>query len=274
MDLTQSDPFRITLPPSARVVDGQVVADLSGGFGSGSAQDVYESLTASAVFPEGSNTLLCDATSGELTVTLPVGGTELLGVRRSVIKTDNSVNAVILAAAPGNTIEGASAVGAATRYSRLDVVWAADGQWRRAGSVMSPANYLRSFNNLADVASAKLSRQNLGANEQLLTGTVSALPGAVARIPWPYPVSAGNAFLIRLDAVLNGTTDDTVTLTTQVSGLPAQPDLDLPAGAAGDRASIDFAGDNGIPADSVIEIAVSGPNALATTVSFTLKCIV
>ena len=206
-------------------------------------------------------------------MTLPVGGTELLGVRRSVIKTDNSVNAVILAAAPGNTIEGASAVGAATRYSRLDVVWSGD-MWRRASPVMSPANFLRTFDNLSNVASQKLSRQNIGANEQLLTGTVSALPGSVARIPWPYSAAAGNAFLIRLDAVLNGTTDGITTLTVGVAGLPAQPDLDLPAGAAGDRASIDFAGDNGIPADSVIEIAVSGPNALATTVSFTLKCIV
>ena len=271
--ITSADAFSLVIP-NATVLGGVVFGDLASPVGQ--VEDVPVVVTATGSFPTEGNLALVDASGGAVQLTLPPGSDALIGKRYSITKTENSVNDVQLVPSGTDTIEGASALSAGNRYSRRDVVWLG-GMWRRAGTVLSSANFLTTTGNLVGISDPKVARQAIGANDHLLCGEFSSVVGAsseVSRRPWPYPGSDGNAFLIRLDAVLGGTTDGTVVITVSIGGVPAVPVLTLPAGAAGDRGSINFSAGNSIPADSVIDLTISGTNTLDVPASFTLKAII
>lgn len=60
--------------------------------------------------------ILCDATSGAFTITLPVAGSQNGSRILIVKKVDNSVNAVTVSRAGSDTIDGATTVPLAAQY--------------------------------------------------------------------------------------------------------------------------------------------------------------
>ena len=74
----------------------------------------------------------CNASSAAFTVTLPSATGS--GQKYLVIKTDSSTNAVTLAAAGTDTIEGSSTKSLASQYNKIAVVDIASGLWADLGT--------------------------------------------------------------------------------------------------------------------------------------------
>jgi hypothetical protein len=74
-------------------------------------------------------TVRCDATSGAFTITLPAATN--IGQIIFVRKTDASANAVTVAGAGSDTIEGAASVSLANQYDRVALIADGTGIWYR-----------------------------------------------------------------------------------------------------------------------------------------------
>lgn len=74
--------------------------------------------------------VLADATSAPVVMTLPSGSAEWTGLMLAVVKTDATGNAVSIARAGSDTIEGGTSLSTTVQHERLAVYW--DGSmWRR-----------------------------------------------------------------------------------------------------------------------------------------------
>lgn len=271
--VTSSTAFSLILP-NCEVKQGVIFANLASPVGK--ALDVPVAVSETGDFPSEGNLALVNATGGAVALTLPAGSPDIVGRRFSVIKTDNSGNDVTMVPTGSDTIEGASAVSAPTRYARRDVIWSGD-MWRRASTVLSSSNFLTTTGNLVGIADPKVARQAIGANEHCLTGHLSTVEGALAEVAWvswPYKVGAGNAYVTDWSCTLEGDTDDDVILTLFVNGVATTPTMTIPASPAGTTVHVDLLTNNQIPAVSGMSVAVSGDNTAPVPASFTLKCIV
>jgi hypothetical protein len=276
--VSSSDTFRLTLPANATVEGGVVEADLSGGGDPGTVpQDVFFNVSASAEFDRSlGNVALVDATDGDVQLTLPAGSDEIIGLKFSLIKTDAGANDASFVPSGSDTIEGVSELATATENNRLNIEWAGD-MWRRTDVALGISNFLTTYGNLTGVSSPKLSRQAIGANEQILTvhlTSVKAADAQVGFVSWPYTVAFGNAYCVDFSAVLEGTTDGNVILTVGINGTPTTPAMTIPAGAAGSRQHVVLLTANDIPALGYITVAVTGANTNAVGCSVSLKCII
>lgn len=89
------------------------------------------SITAASTFDEDGDQLNVDATGGAVVCTLPSGNDRIKGKAFAAVKTDGSANAVSLARAGSDTIEGGTALSTTVQHDRLEVYW--DGSmWRRS----------------------------------------------------------------------------------------------------------------------------------------------
>lgn len=127
------------------------------------------SVTASATFSTdrggagADDTVLADATTAPVVMTLPAGSDALIGHRFAAVKTDASGNAVSIARAGSNTIEGGTSISTTTQHGRLEVYW--DGSmWRRAA---------------AAAGGGAISAASLSLSGNLSVAGTSALVGAV-----------------------------------------------------------------------------------------------
>lgn len=96
------------------------------------AEQLSAPITASAAWPEGRDTAMVDATAAEVTVTLPLGTDENIGLHHNIVKTDAAANDAIMATPAGQTFEdNSTTIAVAGQHGRASAYW--DGTvWRRA----------------------------------------------------------------------------------------------------------------------------------------------
>lgn len=89
-----------------------------------------ESITAGGAYPDNVDEAKVDATGGAVTLTLPAGSKEIIGLPYVAVKTDSSVYAVRLGCAGSDTFAGgASFISTTTQNARVGAYW--DGtNWR------------------------------------------------------------------------------------------------------------------------------------------------
>lgn len=89
-----------------------------------------ESITASDAYPDNVDEAKVNATSGAVTLTLPAGSKEIIGLPFVALKTDSSANAVALGRAGTDTFAGgAASISTTTQHGRVGAYW--DGSnWR------------------------------------------------------------------------------------------------------------------------------------------------
>jgi hypothetical protein len=81
--------------------------------------------------PIGANAVLANATGGAFTVTLPSLKDVKDGEIFYVQKVDSSANAVTVAAASGENIEGGTSVSLSTQWTKVMVFKGTDNKWHR-----------------------------------------------------------------------------------------------------------------------------------------------
>src|SRR5574338_117797 len=132
--------------------------------------------------------------------------------------------------------------------------------------------------NLADVANAASSRNNIGANQIALEtrfADLRAATGETRYLTWPFPSTSG--FGTRIAVTLEGallTANGALNITINgVATSPASITLTQDGSAAGSVFSATFVGANAIPGGAQIGLAVAGGNTAAVGAGVSLTAI-
>lgn len=97
------------------------------------------SVTASSTFEVDEDQINANAAGGAVICTLPAGSDALIGKSFAAVKTDATANAVSIARAGTDTIEGGASVSTTVQHARLEVYW--DGSmWRKLGAAAAAAD--------------------------------------------------------------------------------------------------------------------------------------
>jgi Major tropism determinant N-terminal domain len=122
------EPFFTTDDGNLYVWNGSSMVQVNGSGGGGGSTPAITSKSANYTATSADGTILCNATSAGLTITLPTSGGVATGQVFTVKKTDSSAHTVTLAPASG-TIDGQSNAIISVQYTSLSVQFDGTNYW-------------------------------------------------------------------------------------------------------------------------------------------------